>query len=158
MDAEYYIQKLNLEPHPEGGYYNETYRSELVVTINGRNRRNVSTAIYFLLMDDQKSKFHRIQSDELWFYHVGEPIEIVLIINENLVTYLLGNNMDNNERPQVIIPANTWFAAKIASSNGFSLVSCTVAPGFDFYDFELADRSLLLNSYPQLMTLLEEFL
>lgn len=158
MNAEYYIQKLNLQPHPEGGFYKETYRSELVVSVEGSEKRNVSTAIYFLLAEDDKSKFHRIKSDELWFFHDGEPIEILAIIDGKIISYLLGNNLDNSEWPQVIIPSNTWFAARIKNETGFSLVSCTVAPGFDFSDFELADRKLMLESYPLLIREIEEFL
>lgn len=158
MDAGYYIEKLNLLPHPEGGYYKETYRSELVVSTHGYEKRNVSTAIYFLLEDNDRSKFHRIKSDELWFFHQGKPLEIVAIIDGALVKYLLGNNLENDEKPQIIIPANTWFAAKIKSETGFALVSCTVAPGFDFSDFELAERQKLLNAFPLLLKEIDEFL
>lgn len=150
MDSKQYINLLQLEAHPEGGFFKETYRSELLMPIEGRNKRNVSTAIYFLLEGSDKSHFHRIKSDELWFYHDGEPLEIAVIIDNQLLKYDLGLNLENGERPQLVIPANSWFAARIKSEKSFSLVSCTVAPGFDFSDFELAEGPKLLESFPQL--------
>jgi predicted cupin superfamily sugar epimerase len=150
MQAEDYIEQLNLEPHPEGGYFKETYRSELLMDVGGRYKRNVSTAIYFMLRGAQKSQFHRIQSDELWFFHDGEALEIAVIINQQLIQYELGLDLASGQLPQVVIPANSWFAARIKSGMRFSLVSCTVAPGFDFNDFELAEGQKLLSLYPQL--------
>ena len=107
------IQQLNLQSHPEGGYYAETYRSIQMITNNKAESRNISTAIYYLLNEKDKSHFHRIHSDELWFFHQGEPIEMVLLQNEIAVTIAIGNNIENGELPQFLIPANTWFAAKI---------------------------------------------
>ncbi len=157
-NTEKIIQKLGLEPHPEGGFYRETYRSELVMPNSNREKRNVSTAIYFLLTDTDISRFHRIKSDEIWFFHQGQPIELVAIIDGGLIRFQLGNNIENNELPQVVIPANTWFAARIPSTIGYSLMSCTVAPGFDFHDFELADSRKLLAAYPMLQSQLLPFL
>jgi hypothetical protein len=158
MNSDYFIQKLNLQPHPEGGYFAETYRSELIISVENQEKRNVSTAIYFLLENEAKSKFHRIKSDELWFFLQGEALEIVARIEGEIITYLLGNNLENGEYSQAIIQANCWFAARIKNAKGFSLVSCTVAPGFDFSDFELAGRQFLLDSYPSLIDKIEIFL
>ncbi|MBN2747006.1 MAG: cupin domain-containing protein [Bacteroidales bacterium] len=158
VNAEQLIQKLGLESHPEGGFYRETYRSELVMPDGKNEKRNVSTAIYFMLTESDISRFHRIKSDEIWFFHQGQPIELVAIIEGQFISFLLGNNIENGEIPQVVIPANTWFAARIPSATGFSLVSCTVAPGFDFHDFELADSQKLLASYPMLQSELLPFL
>lgn len=156
MTAKDIIQKLKLNPHPEGGFYNETYRADH--TINSENGlRNVCTAIYFLLDDNARSHFHRIKSDELWFFHLGEPLEIVLIQDEKLTTITLGNSIENEQSLQAIIPANTWFAAKVKTGKGFSLVSCTVSPGFDFTDFELAKRDELLQQFPGLKKTIEDF-
>src|SRR5262249_30924025 len=144
MSAQEIIDKLKLTPHPEGGFYNETYRSAYTIVNEKKENRNVSTAIYYLLEDGDKSHFHRIQSDELWFFHLGQPMEIVSIQGEHLTTFILGSDINNDEFPQVRIPANTWFAAGVKNAKGFSLVSCTVSPGFDFADFSLAKREDLV--------------
>ena len=151
------IEVLQLQPHPEGGFYAETYRSSAFTLNQNGEKRNLSTAIYFLLHDTNKSNFHRIQSDELWFFHQGEPIEIVTIQGGKARTIILGNNIKEGELPQATIPANTWFGSKLKDGKGFALVSCTVAPGFDFLDFELAEREKLVNEFPNLKALIEEF-
>lgn len=150
MSAKEIIEKLKMAKHPEGGYYKETYRCEETMMTVKNTKRSVSTAIYFLLQKDDKSMFHRIQSDELWFFHQGSAIEIVLIENRILKTILLGNKLENGEMPQATISANTWFAAKVKDEKSHALVSCTVAPGFDFADFELATRDNLLEEFPHL--------
>src|ERR1043166_8419187 len=136
MNAQQVIRKLKLTPHPEGEFYRETYRSDYIIVSEKKENRNVSTAIYYLLEDDDKSHFHRIQSDELWFFHLGKPLEIIFIEYGQLITIVIGNDIQKDEFPQVRIPANTWFAAQVKNAKGFSLVSCTVSPGFDFADFE----------------------
>jgi predicted cupin superfamily sugar epimerase len=157
MSAINIIQQLKLKPHPEGGYYAETYRSTQIVANNKNESRNISTAIYYLLEDKDKSHFHRIHSDEVWYFHQGEPIEMVLLQNDKAFTISIGNNIPNGELPQFLIPANTWFAAKIKNERGYSLVSCTVAPGFDFLDFELAQREDLIKQFPYQKSIIEEF-
>jgi len=148
---------MNLVPHPEGGYYRETYRTgETTMTSRGK-RRNLSTAIYYLLENDDKSHFHRLESDEMWFFHQGESMEIVLISDGQEKICFLGNDIDQGETPQVIIPAGTWFAAGIKGLQGYSLVSCTVSPGFDFSDFEMADREKLIAAYPDLQEVITAF-
>ena len=148
MNAQELISNLNLQPHPEGGFYKETYRSEQSLLLD-RGERNISTAIYYLLENQDRSAFHRIQSDELWFFHQGQPLEIVSIQNGELVSVVLGNDVEKGEIPQAMVPANAWFGARIKGGSGFSLVSCTVSPGFDFSDFELAKREELLHQFPQ---------
>lgn len=157
MSATNIIQQLQLKPHPEGGYYAETYRSAQIITNNKQENRNISTAIYYLLEDKNKSHFHRIQSDELWFFHQGEALEILLLQNKMLKTITVGNSIEDGEIPQVTIAANTWFAVKIKNETGFSLVSCTVAPGFDFLDFELAKRDELVEQFPDQANIINEF-
>jgi predicted cupin superfamily sugar epimerase len=157
MNAKNIIDKLHLKPHPEGGYYSETYRSAESLINNEGNKRSVCTAIYYMLENDDKSNFHRIKSEELWFFHQGEPLEILVLENGGIKTILLGNNILNGEIPQAIVPANTWFAARIKNGKGYSLVSCTVAPGFDFADFELAKKEDLIKEYPNLQEVIEEF-
>ncbi len=152
MTAESIIERLNLTRHPEGGFYRETYRAEKSITLNDGRIRSAGTAIYYLLKGTDKSHFHRVESDELWLFHQGEPLEIHMITNDGVIeTRVLGNRLDLNEEPQIAIPANTWFAAGIKSGEGFTLVSCVVAPGFDFEDFELADRNELIKLYPNLV-------
>jgi predicted cupin superfamily sugar epimerase len=150
--AEQLIAALRLQPHPEGGYYRETYRSpELLTTPDGRTR-HVCTAIYFLLTADDISHLHRIRSDETWLFHQGQAVELTLIAEGRLRSVLLGNDLTRGEAPQVTVPAGTWFGARLhgeagaaadaafgkADDAGYALVSCLVAPAFDFADFELA--------------------
>lgn len=157
MPAQDLIRALQLQPHPEGGYYRETYRAAQQLLTADQQLRSVSTAIYYLLENQDKSHFHRIQSDELWFFHQGQPLEIVYLDGDEARRIQLGHDLTRGEVPQVLIPAHTWFAAHIPAGTGFALVSCTVAPGFDFADFELADRPALRAQYPQLAGLIELF-
>jgi predicted cupin superfamily sugar epimerase len=157
MTTQDLVRHLHLTPHPEGGYYRETYRSAQTIATGEAQTRNVSTAIYYLLENDDKSCFHRIKSDELWFFHKGEALEIVLLVEGQPITIVLGNDIENGELLQAIVPANTWFAAQIKQRAGYALVSCTVAPGFDFMDFELAERAELTHQFPHLQALIEKF-
>ncbi|MDD2687218.1 MAG: cupin domain-containing protein [Bacteroidales bacterium] len=150
MDVKTIIEALHLLPHPEGGYYKETYRSTHKVRTRYNTLRSAETLIYFLLEKDQKSHFHRLQSDETWFFHQGESIEILAVIDGKLQNYVLGNNIENNESPQITIPAHTWFAAHLTKEKDYALVSCSVAPGFEFTEFEIADREDLLKTFPHL--------
>ncbi|MBL0310739.1 MAG: cupin domain-containing protein [Bacteroidetes bacterium] len=143
-------------PHPEGGYYKETYRSAEKVKNRDGEERNCCTAIYFLLEDGDISHFHRIQSDELWFFHSGQTLEITYIEDGQAHHIYLGNNLETGEVAQAVIPAGLWFASKLKDAKGYALVSCTVAPGFDFRDFEMAKREELLKEYPHLKEVVEE--
>lgn len=134
------IQQLQMQPHPEGGYYAETFRHPQTLHLPNGNERNLFTTIYFLLTETNKSHFHRIKSDETWFFHSGATIELLCFQHKNLIKHRLGNNLAAGEIPQLHIPANTWFAAHLPSQKGYGLVSCTVSPGFDFADFELATQ------------------
>lgn len=156
MGAKSLIDLLKLLPHPEGGYFRETYRSnEKTVNAEGASRSQ-STAIYFLLENENKSHFHRIKSDELWFFHQGEPIEILYFENSELHTIQLGNDFHLGQVAQAVIPANVWFASRLARGTGYGLVSCTVSPGFDFQDFELAKKQNLLLEFPEYSEIIEE--
>jgi predicted cupin superfamily sugar epimerase len=150
---EFWIEQLRLQPHPEGGYYRETYRSREEISVNelGNNFngwRSVSTAIYFLLTQKDRSLFHRIKSDELWHFHYGDPLNIYVLGERGLVTHTLGSNPENGEALQIVVPANHWFGALNAHNATYTLASCTVAPGFDFQDFEMAERAALLAEFP----------
>ncbi|MDY0103649.1 MAG: cupin domain-containing protein [Lentimicrobium sp.] len=157
VTPEQLIEQLHLEPHPEGGYFKETYRSKEKMVCANNNQRNLSTTIFYLLEDTQKSHFHRLSSDEQWFFHMGQTLEIVLIEGGKARSILLGTNFQNGETLQALIPANTWFSAKINESTGYALASCTVSPGFDFHDFELGNRELLIQEFPQLKERIIEF-
>jgi predicted cupin superfamily sugar epimerase len=157
MTANDWINKLTLQPHPEGGYYKETYRSLEDSVFNGfEGNRNISTAIYFLLQEKDKSHFHRIQSDELWFFHEGEALEIFILRDERVEVIALGKNIDQGEQLQAIIPAGLWFGARLKDQEGYALVSCTVAPGFDFRDFELGKKGELMELFSQHGKIIEE--
>lgn len=151
MTAETIIEKLNLTRHPEGGFYRETYRGEKSITLANGKVRNTGTAVYYLLKDNDKSRFHKVSSDELWLFHQGESLEIFMITNDGkLETKILGNRLDSNEEPQVVITANVWFAARLKNEKGFALVSCIVAPGFDFDDYELGNKNELIKAFPNI--------
>jgi uncharacterized protein len=151
------INNLNLLPHPEGGFYKETYRSEETTLNKNGALRNVCTSIYFLLEEKDKSHFHRIQSDELWFFHSGQSLEIYYILEGMIKSVTLGDRILSGEVLFCKIPANTWFACRIKHGQGFALVSCTVSPGFDFADFELAKREKLIREFPHVEDVIKEF-
>jgi hypothetical protein len=151
------IQHLHLLPHPEGGYYRETYRAEEVITNRNGQPRSVCTSIYYLLENNDKSHFHRIQSDELWYFHQGQALEILYIDQGQLHIVLIGNDLESGAVPSFRVPAGLWFSARVKDRKGFGLVSCTVAPGFDFADFELAKKTELISEFPHLKDVIEEF-
>ena len=150
-----YIQALQLQPHPEGGYYRQTYASDeqlnaAVLPSRFGGDRSFSTAIYFLLAGKDYSAFHRIKSDELWHFYSGGPLHIYVIHPTGESELLkLGNDLQNGYSFQQVVKAGCWFASKPADENSFSLVGCTVAPGFDFADFEMGKEGELLMEYPQ---------
>lgn len=161
--AEYWIQHFNLIPHPEGGFYRETYRSTLEIVnkdlpIGYSGDRRLSTSIYYLLRSGEKSRFHRLRSDELWYFHYGSVLKIVLIDQEGRKhTRMLGANAEKAEHMQVMIPAGTVFAAEVSGKESFSLVGCLVSPGFEFEDFELFSQDDLIQAYPQHSDLIRKF-
>jgi len=139
------VEKLALLPHPEGGYYKETYRS--TETIDGE--QSLMTSILFLLTSENASNFHRIQSDEHWYFHEGSPLT-VHVIGENVhEKRMLGLDFANGQRPYQLVYKQEIFGSEVQESNSYSLVSCAVAPGFMFRDFELFTREELLGQYPQ---------
>jgi predicted cupin superfamily sugar epimerase len=159
--AQYWIDKLNLIAHPEGGYYCETYRSELSIAREAlppqfTGPRLVSTAIYFLLEGENFSAFHRLRSDELWHFYAGSPITVHVIEPDGGHSEIqLGGDPDAGEVLQAAVKASRWFASRVHHPKTFALAGCTVAPGFDFADFELAKRAELVRLYPQHRKLIE---
>ena len=126
------IAQLGLQPHPEGGHYRETFRDQ-AVDADGRSR---STAIYFLLARGERSHWHRIDAVEVWHYHAGAPLELSIADDSGTRVLRLGADLAAGERPQGVVPPHAWQAA--TTTGDWTLVGCTVAPGFDFATFELA--------------------
>lgn len=150
------IEQFQLEPHPEGGYFRETYRSNIVFETSV-GKRNSSTAIYFLLFKYNFSAFHRIASDEVWHFYAGDPISVFVIHqNGTLEEMRLGNDFSEGQVPQCVVPAGAWFASKVANGGLYGLVGCTVSPGFDFADFEMGDRIPLMKEFPQHTEIISE--
>lgn len=154
ITARYWIEKLGLQQHPEGGWYKEVYRSPGVIPADGTDNfpasRCFSTSIYFMLPGDDFSAFHRIKSDEIWHFYDGSPAIIYSISPGGILTsHHLGRNTENSESLQVVIHAGHWFGAKVSEQDSYFLAGCTVSPGFDFRDFEMGKRSELLKAYPQ---------
>lgn len=156
-DTSYWIEKLELLPHPEGGFFKETYRSTESVLNRDGNKRSASTGIYFLMEDENFSAFHRIQSDEMWHYYKGAALSVYMIKETGELEILkIGDNPEKGEVFQAVVPAGVWFASRVEFPNTFSLVGCTVAPGFDFEDFELANREELIKKFPQYSKIITE--
>ncbi len=153
------ISQYNLMPHPEGGYFRETYRSDESIPESGlpsrfQGNRTFSTAIYFLLLKDLFSAFHRIKSDECWHFYEGDSLLVhVLHTNGNYELIRLGKNREEGEVYQAVVPAGAWFASE--TKGEYSFVGCTVAPGFNFLDFELAKTAELKAQYPEFTGLID---
>lgn len=162
MRAAYLVKVLDLQPHPEGGFYRELYRSE--GKISGKELapdfggdRSFSTAIYFLIEKDNFSAFHRIKSDETWHFYYGDTLEVLEIDEDGKLKIThVGNKIEDGDVFQYTVKANTWFGSRVKKGGSFSLVGCTVAPGFDFRDFEMADRRQLQAEFPALKGVIGE--
>jgi uncharacterized protein len=160
--AAFWIERLHLTPHPEGGHFRETYRS--AERIDGAHLparyggpRAPSTAIYYLLRAGEISTLHRIKSDEMWHFYAGGPLLISAIHPDGeRRDFALGPDPDAGQSWQVVVPAGAWFGAALAPGAAYALVGCTVAPGFEFADFELADGQALAQRYPQHAGLIAE--
>jgi predicted cupin superfamily sugar epimerase len=152
--AEKIVTNLNLKPHPEGGFFRETYRSE--GHIDDKNLlkkynsvRSYSTCIYFMLTSDHFSAFHRIRQDEIWHFYNGSTLILHMINHEGeYLSQKIGINIENNEVPQFVVPGGFWFAAEVLGNDAYSLIGCTVSPGFDFNDFELKGQDELIEIFP----------
>ena len=154
--AAYWVEKYQMQPHPEGGYFVETYRAaeqipHTALPESFGGSRAFSTAIYFLLEGHHFSALHRIQADEVWHFYAGGPLEVFVIHPKSgtLEIIRLGPDPETGEVFQAVVPAGAWFGSRPVASAAYALVGCTVAPGFDFADFELAERAALLAQFPQ---------
>ncbi|HXE10535.1 MAG TPA: cupin domain-containing protein [Bryobacteraceae bacterium] len=159
---EYWISHLNLQHHPEGGFFRETYRAPLAIPHSAlpasfRDSRRASTAIYFLIAGEDFSALHRLAADEVWHFYAGSALLIHCIDRSgNYSIVKLGQNPENGEQFQCVIPAGDWFGSCLERPDTYALVGCTVAPGFDFADFEMAQRADLLTDYPQHKDVIEK--
>lgn len=147
-NAAYWTNHLNLLPHPEGGFYKEVYRSDKEVTRAGSGVvKQACTSIYYLLEGEDYSGFHRIQSDEIWYFHKGSPLHIHVIsaAGEHEIHELSDTETGSLS---LVVPAGLWFASELPAKAGYALVSCAVAPGFDFTEFEMADKDNLKSEFP----------
>ncbi|SNR14973.1 cupin domain-containing protein [Tenacibaculum jejuense] len=155
MTAQQIVNKFGLTQHPEGGYFKETYRSNGIIKNENLSEifigdRNYSTGIYFLLTSESFSAFHKINQDEMWHFYLGTTLKLHMISPDGEYSFVrIGNDIVNNEVPQFVVPAQYWFAAEVVNENSFSFTGCTVAPGFDFNDFVLPERKVLIELFPQ---------
>ncbi len=151
------IKKLDLKPLPdEGGYFCETYRSKIYapIQINDDKKeisRNLGTAIYYLITPDSFSALHKVKSDEIFHFYVGDPVEMLQIFEDGKIKkIIMGSDFINNQEPQVLAPANIWQGTRLCEGGKWALLGTTVTPGFEFIDFELGNRNNLLNQFPNL--------
>lgn len=152
-----YIEALNLSPHPEGGWYRQTFHSETKTFDEASQAdRYHYTSIYFLLDNTSPSHFHQLNHDELWFFHDGSPLTIHCIAPDGRYYRVqLGSDVVNGEQFQFNVPSGTIFASEVVDPTGFGLVSCVVSPGFDFADFRMPEKAELLKQYPDLTTVID---
>jgi predicted cupin superfamily sugar epimerase len=150
--AEYWIEKLSLEKHPEGGWFRQVYRADEMIKKEHLPRRysgarHHATSIYFLITGSEFSAFHRISSDETWHFYEGSTVTVHIINSDGKYsTVKLGNDFEKGEAFQYTIEHGWWFGAETES---FALIGCTVSPGFDYEDFELGNRERLAKMFPE---------
>ncbi len=161
--AEFWIRHLDLNRHPEGGYFREVYRAGEFIQKKGLPERYTSfrpfsTSIYFLLESGRFSAFHRLKSDEVWHFYQGSALMLYVILADGrLLEVRLGRDPARNELFQFTVPRGSWFAARPGGTGSYSLLGCTVAPGFDFDDFEMGSRDQLIRQYPRHAALIREY-
>lgn len=162
-NAEYWVDKLSLETHPEGGFFKEVYRSDEAISHTAlpkrfSGERVFSTSIFYLLNKNDISLFHRIKQDEIWHFYEGDSLTIHCISPDGVYSaFLLGRDIECGESFQVVVKRGCYFAAEINNKESFSLAGCTVAPGFDFEDFEIPSRMELALAFPQHEKIINSF-
>lgn len=162
-DTNYWIKKLNLDKHPEGGYFKEVYRAdELIKKEHLPERysgdRNYSTSIYFLITSESFSAFHKIKSDETWHFYYGSPLSLHIIDKKGKYCRIkIGNNPDKGEVFQYTVSCGEWFAASVDEKDSYSLLGCTVAPGFHFDDFELGKTTEMIKEFSEHASVINKF-
>ncbi|WP_034551478.1 cupin domain-containing protein [Carnobacterium funditum] len=154
---QYWIKHLELTPHPEGGFFRSVSQSAEIYEFKDGYERSLYTSIYFLLNQENPSHFHRLKSDEVWYFHAGNPLTVHMLYSDgryNQVT--LGGTLEKNESLQFTVPKGVIFGSTVENHGGYSLVSCMVSPGFDYKDFELFTQAELLKDYPQHKSVIEK--
>jgi len=157
LTAEEMIKLLNLQKHPEGGYFAETYRSKEMITDPHRGQRSYSTAIYYMLTPDTFSEMHWLAVDEIFHFYLGDPVEMLHLYPDGSgKRLLLGNNLEKGMQPQVLIPSGVWQGARPLPGGtfGFTLMGTTVAPGFEYPDYQSGSRQELTRRYPHFKDLI----
>ncbi|PIR26356.1 MAG: hypothetical protein COX62_06605 [Deltaproteobacteria bacterium CG_4_10_14_0_2_um_filter_43_8] len=155
MNAEEVISFLNLEPLPEeGGFYRETYRAKSSIPVNvlpqHNGARTYSTCIYYLLTPSEFSALHRLPQDEIFHFYLGDPVNMIQIDDAGTLKEItLGHHLENGQSVQVLAPGNVWQGTRLNAGGKWALLGTTVAPGFEFADFEVLSRSELLRQFPQ---------
>jgi len=154
LKSSYWINELGLSKHPEGGYFREIYRSP-----RNRNNRALVTAIYYLLDGNDFSAFHKIDADEIWHFYYGSSLTLFIINERNsrLTRKVLGNNYKKKENFEIVIESHNWLAAQVNNKLSYSLVGCTVIPGFEFDYYELGERDKLFSLFPEHKKIIEKF-
>ncbi|MCP4746430.1 MAG: cupin domain-containing protein [Desulfobacteraceae bacterium] len=149
MNKERVIDLLGLEPlEPEGGFFRQVYKSRLTHTESPK--RFLKTAIYYLITEKSYSRLHRIKSDEIFHFYIGDPVETIQINKTSAVKkMILGTDLNAGQRPQLLVTANAWQGAKLVEGGAYALLGTTVSPGFEFEDFQMGSQEKLLNQYPQ---------
>jgi predicted cupin superfamily sugar epimerase len=158
-DANYWINKLNLREHAEGGYFTETYVSDMLITSPKYDGpRYACTAIYYLLVEDQFSSFHTMRSEELWHFYAGSSLTLHIIgTDREIYNVKLGKNIDNEEKFLAAVKSGSWFAASVDDTTSYSLVGCIISPGFDYQDWKLGNVEALTKLYPQHKSTIEKY-
>ena len=144
------VEALGLRPHPEGGFFSETYRHERAI-----GDRSLCTAIYYLLTAESPSRMHRVASDEIWHFYSGDELEMLQLGEDEAQVIAIGASVAAGQRPQVVVPAGVWQGARVKPGGSYALVGATVSPGFDYDDFEIGDRDTLVAAYPKCAALIE---
>jgi len=157
LTADDLVRRLALQPHPEGGFFHEMYRADERIEAEALpprygSKRVFGTAIYYLLTPDTFSELHRLESDEVYHFYLGDPVEqLRLFSNGRGEVVVLGNDLAAGQQPQVVVPRGVWQGLRIreGGAHGYSLLGCTMAPGFEFDDFESGMRAALREAYPE---------
>ena len=160
MSLDFWVKKLDLLAHPEGGFFKETYRSEEAISAEAlparfKGKRSISTSIYYLIGEGDFSAFHKILSDEIWHFYAGQPLQLLIIKSDGELQEITLGIGESQQTPQFTVKAGDWFAAK--STGEYTLCGCTVAPGFDFDDFEMGNAVKLKNEFPQHAEIIDAF-
>ncbi|WP_414839457.1 cupin domain-containing protein [Carnobacterium sp. TMP28] len=146
----YWVEHLELTPHPEGGFFKSVSQPAEMYRVEGNYERPLYTSIYFLLNQESPSHFHRLKSDEVWYFHTGDPLTVHMLYPDGHYDQVkLGDTLENDETLQFTVPKGVIFGSSVEEKGIYSLVSCMVSPGFDYEDFELFTQAELLEDYPQ---------